>query len=362
LHDENSRMSQNFAAMHYEIALGFLLAGTICFDMCKQKKKVYTKIVVSVFISSTTTYGILSSTSIFSKTSNGFTNNAFNVPGFTVSFVLSLIADFCIIYFTFFQQWLKAAKGSQYPVHFFDFLIKGYDDFIKDVKAQILKRNRIVNLPKQENAKIASKHEPLDLAEIFKTPYKEKIHQTPPKYDPILDQKVKDFIDKITSYAKLPNKDIDGFLGYVSYGLIEEFLNANDARFTLRRNNGQKNAMVPFFTTSEGEEQGEISLDGESLILQSMRRGHIPLIYSENKNFHYSNTKGSIANGIFEDYCTLCFKSEGGRPIFSLCLEVKGQEAIDKMHQLVRTPMLSIIGSAFAVIFNERKEKNLMSN
>ncbi|WP_394701069.1 hypothetical protein [uncultured Acetobacteroides sp.] len=216
---------------------------------------------------------------------------------------------------------------------FFDFLYKGYYSFQSDLEATFKEAN--VNTDKNEESLI-------------------KIHQN-------LREDIIEFINEI--YETIDDADIDGYIGYVLFGFVQKFLSECDARFTLRRLDSSQNKMVAIFSTREDIHPGDIDLRKKNLISLSLNLNK-PVIYSENMKNHYKTSNNSIHKGKYEDYVSFCLlKTVDNKPFYSICLDVKGENAKKRMKAFVDSLVFDVICSAIALKFiksaqDEKLEEN----
>ena len=88
-------------------------------------------------------------------------------------------------------------------------------------------------------------------------------------------------------YSSMHSKD-DDFRAYATYVMtkfINDFFSNTNARFTLRIIDQEKNEMKCKITTRDNP-PSNIPLSEPNMISQSLKKNK-PLIYSENKQFHY---------------------------------------------------------------------------
>ena len=107
--------------------------------------------------------------------------------------------------------------------------------------------------------------------------------------------------------------------------------------------------MVAEITTRK-EKPSDIPLDKTNMISYSLKSKK-PLIYSENKKCHYETDK-SLKEKIFDDYVTYCIEADKNTPIISLNLDVKGEEAVNRMKAFVKTNIFTIVCDAIDLYYN----------
>ncbi len=196
---------------------------------------------------------------------------------------------------------------------FFDFLFRGYKDFKKDFD------------------ELLSKHDKYGLEKEVHYELKESI----PKY-----------ISDIFSASE--DEDFEGFIGFILLGFVHQFLSETDARFTLRQINEEQTKMETIFTTREDSIPGSIPINKKNLIKRSMNLG-VPLLYSRNKDHHYNTRNKSLKRGIYDEYVSYCLLKTGdNKPYFSICLDVKGEIAVNRVRTLVDSNYFTLICNLIA--------------
>jgi len=171
-----------------------------------------------------------------------------------------------------------------------------------------------------------------------------------------------DFISEVYWSYDIQDCELDEYLTFVLTKFINQFLSINDARFTIRAYDEESNSMVTYKTTRDDAIPGPIPLDKPNLITESALQNK-PLIYSENKDFHYTTKNQSIKKGTYKDYVTYCLlETNQNRPIYSLCLDVKNQSSINKMRTLVHSLVFEIICNAIIEKFLIEIEKTELEN
>lgn len=133
------------------------------------------------------------------------------------------------------------------------------------------------------------------------------------------------------------------FAIYVLSTFIVDFIGFNDARFTLRAYNPDTDAMETVISTRQDAIPGPIPLSSANLISESAKQGK-PLIYSENKEHHYTSSNKSIDNGVYHDYVSYCLiETEDNLPRISVCLDVKHPTAVNRLKVMVHSLIFEII-------------------
>lgn len=155
---------------------------------------------------------------------------------------------------------------------------------------------------------------------------------------------VPSFIDNV--YNILEETDLDGFIVSVLTEFVAKFFSESSARFTLRILDEKKKNMISMITTRDGTPPGPIKIKAKNMISESMKEAR-PLIYSRNQKNHFRTNRNSVMNGVFDDYVSSCIiKTADGKPCVSICLDVKGERAVTKMHALVDSLFFSTICTA----------------
>ena len=242
---------------------------------------------------------------------NSFANLWFDY--FYVTYFISILLSFFITIFFIYRPLNKKLKSTDkyYIFTFFDFLFNGYNEFKK-------KFDKIYT--EQNQAKIE-----VDTNEIHKN----------------LQDSIPKFITEI--FYTMDTEDFEGYIGYVLFGFVQQFLSETDARFTLRQLNPESNQMEAVFTTRSDTTPGPIPLHKKNLISKSMSAG-TPLIYSRNESNHYSTKNKSLQKGLYDDYVSYCIlKTDDDKPFFSICLDVKGDKAVNRIHTLVDSNIFTLI-------------------
>ena len=164
--------------------------------------------------------------------------------------------------------------------------------------------------------------------------------------------KIKEAISKFTkevfSYDEktLKRMNFDVFIFSVLQCFVQFFIGSEEGRFTIRKVKEKDNKMVmeAFITTRENSSPRDIPLDETNMISESAKRGGVPLIYSENKNFHYTSIGENKSNNYIE-YVTYCFHKKNNNPFFSVNLDVSTENAAKKLRYLVHTQLFEILCS-----------------
>lgn len=236
----------------------------------------------------------------------------------TIHFYLIVIVELVILTLIVWLNSYRPTVNNFYTVtssvlkyNFLDFIQMGWKEFKAEIDRQILQHQR------KRNISIS------------------KVHYGNRKDIP-------DFINRmIISFNSTESSEEYSLI--IMQNFVRKFLSENDARFTLRRYNESTKKMEAIITTNQEQCPSPIPVNRKSLITKSMQM-EAPVIYSRNAEFHY-NTKKSIANKIYDDYVSYCLISDERKkiPILSICLDVKGDNTVDKMHYLVDTNIFAII-------------------
>jgi ABC-type transporter MlaC component len=137
---------------------------------------------------------------------------------------------------------------------------------------------------------------------------------------------------------------IRAYITYIMREFLITFIGTNDARFSFREYNKEKNEMHCTLTTQIPERSPRpIPLYKKNLITSSMKKEK-PLFYSENKASHYE-TKGSLKKKVYIDYVSYCISAEDKIPKYSVCLDFK-ESAKEKIYALVKAGYFEIICNA----------------
>ena len=161
------------------------------------------------------------------------------------------------------------------------------------------------------------------------------------------------FVLSIYSYMYTKDDDFSKYATYVMQSFINEFFSNSNARFTLRIYDENKKEMITAITTRDVEPTN-IPLLKKNMISYSLEKNK-PLIYSENKDYHY-DTNLSIQKKVFDDYVTYCIEANNNTPIISVNLDVKGEEAVNRMKAFVKTNIFTIVCDAITLNYNIQKE------
>ena len=246
-------------------------------------------------------------------------------------FAVGLIIGYLCVYFGVYKRAIKKIEefdDKDEDLEFFNLLMNGYSEFKKKIreKREILEK-------KQE--------------EYNKTYL--KIH------DELKDILPKFIVDIYSNMCK-KNNDFKTYSTYVMTKFINDFFSNSNARFTLRIIDKEKNAMVAAITTRE-ERPSNIPLNQTNMINCSLKEKK-PLIYSENKQCHYETNK-SLKEKAFDDYVSYCIEADGDVPVISLNLDVKGEDAVNRMKAFVKTNVFTIVCDAIALYYKIQKEKEV---
>ncbi|MCB9138104.1 MAG: hypothetical protein H6642_07145 [Caldilineaceae bacterium] len=139
--------------------------------------------------------------------------------------------------------------------------------------------------------------------------------------------------------------------------LVAKVFGEPTARFTLRKYCPDSNSMKAIYCTNVEETPRPIPLTkkGKNMIQRSYQTG-LPAEFSLNRKHHYSTGKKGEKR-YFDDYVTYCINAKDGKPYLSVNLDVKGQDAIDKMRALVDggtfTVLLTIAKTNYELLVEE---------
>ncbi|WGH76171.1 nucleotide-binding protein [Tenacibaculum tangerinum] len=163
------------------------------------------------------------------------------------------------------------------------------------------------------------------------------------EYQEDMRKSVLDFISELYWNYDLEEGGLEEYVILVLTKFINQFIGINDARFTLRQYNPSTDSMESLISTRQDAIPGAIPMNFKNLITESAKRDK-PLIYSENKEFHYTSKNKSIDKGIYHDYVTYCLlETENNEPMFSICLDVKNPIPINRMKAMVHSLIFEII-------------------
>lgn len=241
------------------------------------------------------------------------------VAYFYPSFIITLFLFIGFSYFFFFNSMTKNIENYEHSkvkqYNFLDFIFMGYFKFRQDI----------------ENLKESSiKHEE-SLNQIV------EVHRSLKNDLPI-------FIKEIYE-SSCENVEIDEYIMFVMESFVSNFLSGTDARFTFRELNIEDNTMDAILTTKLDDNPSPIPLDKDNLISLSAKKGE-PVIFSRNPKYHYDTGK-TIAKKIFDDYVTYTLLvTNDNKPYFSVNLDVKGTNAVNRMRALVDSSIFTIICNA----------------
>jgi len=244
-------------------------------------------------------------------------------------FGIGAFLGFVLIYYGVYKKAIKKIENfdkNDEDLEFFMLLMNGYSEFKKKINI------KIKEIEKQQ------KH--YDKTYI-------KVHKD-------LSESLPKFIILIYADMYTKDKDFTAYSTFVMQGFINEFFSNSNARFTLRINDIAKNEMITVNTTRDTL-PSPISLSEKNMITHSLKLNK-PLIYSENKEYHYDTNK-SIRKKVFDDYVSYCIEADNEVPIISVNLDVKGNEAVSKMKTFVKTNIFTIVCDAITLNYKIQKGK-----
>lgn len=253
---------------------------------------------------------------IFAKNIIGETNRDLFYISLSLSFLVFAIVTkiWCRLFLK--KETDKLFTGDTFT--YFDLLQKGYPKFKAEIKSSIDK--------KSTSEKKGEKN--------FINLNKELKHSLPK------------FIAKIYSVLE-GESDARAYCFAVMQDFVNNFLSSTDARFTIREYDGN-NTMRAIWSTDQDKIPGEIPLDRKNMITRAIELDS-PAVYSKNKSFHVRGN-GNLENGLYIDYVTVCLlKSEQGKPLFSVCLDVKDEKSRNRLLALVDSNILQIISLAMSL-------------
>lgn len=242
-------------------------------------------------------------------------------------FAITLFALTLFTYFILFKPLIKFyynnTSDNYKKLTFFDFIFSGYLKFKENIDNDI--RKYAENIRNEESSILAVLH---NLREFLP-----------------------DFITDIYSYAAEEDEEeestqlkLKSFIYFVMDSFVFKFFSESNARFTFRKLNTQTNMMETFITTREDKIPSPIPRNRKNMITASLKSDS-PVIYSRNKRNHYCTKANSIKKKIYDDYVTFCLLSddETKTPLISVNLDVKGTQAIRRMHSLVDSSIFTIV-------------------
>lgn len=243
-------------------------------------------------------------------------------------FFIGLVIGSFSVYFGVYKKAIKKVEnydGDDENLEFFNLLMNGYSDFKNNI-------NKRLELIKKEQ---------------------EKYNKTYVKVHDDLTIRLPKFVLSIYSHMYTKDDDFSKYATYVMQSFINEFFSNSNARFTLRIYDEEKNEMITAITTRDIEPTN-IPLSRKNMISYSLEKNK-PLIYSENKDYHY-DTNLSIQKKVFDDYVTYCIEANNSTPIISVNLDVKGEDAVNRMKAFVKTNIFTIVCDAITLNYKIQKE------
>ena len=243
-------------------------------------------------------------------------------------FFIGLVIGSFLVFFGVYKKAIKKIEsfdGDDENLEFFNLLMNGYSEFKDNI-------NKRLDLIKKE---------------------KDKYNKTYVKVHDELTVRLPKFVLSIYSHMYTKDDDFSKYATYVMQSFINEFFSNSNARFTLRIYDKNKNEMITAITT-RNIEPTNIPLSKKNMITYSLEKNK-PLIYSENKDYHY-DTNLSIQKNVFDDYVTYCIEADNDIPIISVNLDVKGEEAVNRMKAFVKTNIFTIVCDAITLNYKIQKE------
>ena len=303
------------------VSVAILFGIFFSFDLffCEKKKGTFVRQLVSLFtVSIPALYNAISDPILEDNSFAYFWSHYFYPILLIVLILFGIVA-----YWGIYRSVVELVKGGKKEnfYTFFDFIYKGYDKFKEDIGNEYDK-NKAETTTILENRDISATNSSL-------------------REDMIK------FINDI--YASIDDADIEGYIGYILFGFVDNFLAECNARFTLRQLDPASNKMEAKITTKVDATPGTINIRKANLITKSMELKR-PVFYSEFPNMHFKTSQNSIGQGKYEDYISYCLlKTADGRPYYSICLDVRGKTGIRKMRALVDSLIFEVICNAIAL-------------
>lgn len=300
------------------ISIGILLGLFFSFDLClmEKNKGAFVRYLLYMFtVTSPAVYNSIVSTKPLDISSFAYYWLKFFYPSF---FVAIIIFSF-FSYFFLFKKLQKRVNclNLHIIITVLDFLYDGYKKFKENLE-------KIMAEEKEERKTI--EEGVLNLS-----------HN--------LEDDIVNFV--ATIYETVEHNDIAGYVGYVLLDFINRFLGQTDARFTLRQLNLDKNVMEAKLTSRHDKVPGDIKLNEDNLIVESLQQGR-PVLFSEKKGKH-QRTKNDSLNNIYDEYVSNCLVvTEDGRPYISISLDVKGENSVNRLRAFVNSAIFSIICEALS--------------
>ena len=208
----------------------------------------------------------------------------------------------------------------------------------------------------------------LDFIENGYANFKKEIESTQQEYDDkkidslkINDKIRTELISFVAQTYQLAGKhsDNNAYITYVLTSFIDKFLGHCDARFTLRKLDAETGKMKALITTGNDSIPGDIDMKKPNMIKESIKKNRA-VIYSENIRCHYKTSNNGISKGLYEDYVSCCLvqtDDKKSKPLYSICLDVKGDNAKQRMNAFVDTLIFDIICKAISIQLKKEHEK-----
>ena len=152
------------------------------------------------------------------------------------------------------------------------------------------------------------------------------------------------------SMQNLRAYNFEAFVIFVLQNFVQKIIGHEEGRFTIRKLHKKSKEMKALRTTKENAIPRPIPIDRTNMISESANRGTdskgVPLIYSENKEYHYppeNTTTNENKDKKYIDYVTYCLYKKNGIPYFSVNLDVSTESAAKKLKILVRSQLFEIM-------------------
>ncbi len=293
------------------ISIGFLLGSFWCLDFFLLRKKKGDGIKSIVYLFTVSLPAIVDVS--FTGLENEVLLNGLNFY-FYPTFALSIILVFLLTYFFAFKPLVNGIINiEEYKrLTFLDFIFNGYTQFKIETDRYYDEASRRTKMSEASYIKLIRQNE----------------------------ESLRTFIHRLLITF---NEDLepDAYLAYFFKDFVNRFFGHSHARFTIRIYDPNRNEMDTLFTTSE-HVPGPINLNKKNLI-EKARCERRPIIKSRYRNHHQNTSRGSYGSKSYDDYVSYCLLEADNKPLVSLSLDVKGQEAINRLHAFVDSSIYQII-------------------
>lgn len=231
---------------------------------------------------------------------------------FGVSFAMGSIT--IAFYYLGYKRLMRLLDDKQIK-HSFSFpvyMMKGHENMVEIVRKLIEKKSPKPLRSEATKMDVSIKALPFSVQEI---------------------RSINDSLYSLGELAKDSDMEPEPFAFFTSYSFLHKFLGRGN--FSIRLLKKETMCMENEYTSRIGKKPGPIPVGKMSCIQRSLDLGHEVIIYSKNKDYHYETVSSINIKKAYDEYISCCLVGKNCIPLLSICIEVSGEIAAERLRQLV---------------------------